>query len=211
MKKQFKVMPIEGYGVVVDENEPNDKAFCLVIENNIGRVCTFLKGIKWSMPIYRIIGSIGKRLDGVSLIESVDNVEQLAYSYLYDADEKPHVIINKNHPQYETYRAYKNGYKANTNKYSEEDMADFGQHMIRQFALFINHDDNFAKRMLPEYLQSLQKQPIPTEVELETEPACTFARGLPVRCLCIQQKYNGDDCNNMLVKITDTKTNTIYI
>lgn len=36
-------------------------------------------------------------------------------------------------------------------------MSDFGAYCIRQFAIFQNRDDDFTKRLLPEYTQSLNK------------------------------------------------------
>jgi len=42
-------------------------------------------------------------------------------------------------------------------KFTETDMANFGQYCIRQFALFRNHDNDFAQRILPEYIQDVFK------------------------------------------------------
>lgn len=60
-----------------------------------------------------------------------------------------------------------NGYKANTNKYSEEDM----RHTLVSMSLqdFRSMDEEGVKKTINNHLQSLQKQPILTEIELETE------------------------------------------
>ena len=175
MTKTYKVIPIEDDGVVVDDNEPNDKAFCLVIENNIGRVCTYLKGIKWSMPIYRVIGTIGKRLDGIPLIELADTIMPLA---------KKSAVMNNYDVNNDTYKhGFVMGHKANTNKYSEEDMIKcflsarefHSQDGIVDINIVLSYKGADNSDLEPvfitgqDYVQSLQKQSIPTEVELETE------------------------------------------
>ena len=50
----------------------------------------------------------------------------------------------------------------NDKKFTEADMANFGQYCIRQFALFRNHDSNFAQRILPEFIgEAVEKTTVP--------------------------------------------------
>jgi len=53
-------------------------------------------------------------------------------------------------------------------RFTEQDMANFGQYCIRQFELFRNHDHDYAMRVLPEYIQEVFKPKV-FDVELEVE------------------------------------------
>lgn len=50
-------------------------------------------------------------------------------------------------------------------RFTLEGMTEFGQFMIRQYALFRNHDDNFSERMLSEFLSQHKSWEIIIEME----------------------------------------------
>ena len=53
-------------------------------------------------------------------------------------------------------------------RFTEQDMANFGQYCIRQFELFRNHDYNFAERILPDYIQEVFAPKV-FDIEIEIE------------------------------------------
>ena len=55
-------------------------------------------------------------------------------------------------------------------RFTEQDMANFGQYCIRQFELFRNHDYNFAERLLPDYIQEVFKPKVyDVEVDIQVD------------------------------------------
>ena len=177
MTKTFKVIPIEDYGVVVDM-EPEVKSGDIVIDTD-GKIVKLTTEHDISNDDYKVIGLIGKRLDGVPLIELADELE-LLFPYIKNP-EADNAITNWN------YRVFdkREGYKANTNKYSEEDIEkviEMARTLVEETrgvknefdieTILGSSDGTYGvsiKYTDKQILQSLQKQPMPTEVELEME------------------------------------------
>lgn len=189
--KKYKGIPIEDYGVVVDDTDYKDgdliissgligiyKNKCLI---NDETECH----LKRKSLAQRIIGSIGKILDGVPLIELADTIMPLA---------RKSAVMNNYDVNNDTYKhGFVMGHKANTNKYSEEEL-------LYKWDIYINSDGDSEyqetlKKEIKIFLQSLQKQPIPTEVELEME-----------HNLDTKQKW---ELAKWEVKIHNKETNTI--
>ena len=166
MTKIYKPILIEDYGFVVDENSNNNATKGLNynfgtkrFENLDYDYDKFTSEWKFCK---KVIGSIGKRLDGVPLIELLSKAEQL-FPKLDVTTEEDTINIYK-----------REGYEANINKYSEEDMRNA---VKLGLSLSTMTDEPFTSKKfktlesitVEAYLQSLQKQPIPTEVELEIQ------------------------------------------
>ena len=223
MTKTFNVIEIEDYGIAVDDfqiKKGDSPCYCYnsiksTWDNNI----ILYQG---TMPEYhyigfkKIIGSIGKRLDGVPLIELVDNVENLVSDY--DKSKCPH--FKREHTPQEFYDvfdfAFTKGYKANTNQYSEKDMINFLRFFlnhkkkeISQKLVDANVPDNFDVATEVFKLYQPQKQIIPTEVELEMETVVDLID----RAKQMQERKPGDNCVIRryidVVEITNKETNTI--
>ena len=228
MTKTYKPILIEDYGIVVDENSNNNATKGLNYNFGTKRFETLDYDYdkftsEWKF-FKKVIGSIGKRLEGVSLIELPEPVE-----YNYDAlgelriNEALVAFEEKHGYQLQTKDDRDKKYKetgkggdylyylhhsfedhvlvlsygehtphdcsyyvtlelpmrdlvypklkqaANTNKYSEEDMrkAFYDGRVIKRME---NNQPIFAEPTFNGYLRTLQKQPIPTEEPLRTNP-----------------------------------------
>ena len=203
----FKVMKIKDYGVVIDKIEIKE-GDC-IINTNTGSIILNWGG-HGSMEWWKkIIGSVGKRLDGITLIELVDEVEKLACNALgYDYNNWVNIHCKDvSTIIYLEVTKWVKGYKANTNKYSKEDMGNLWQFIVNG-AKEIMLSGSTSVGSFEDYIKSLKKQVIPTEVELEME-------GCSGICNKIAHDYSDEvevclsGCEEQEVKITNKKTNTI--
>lgn len=203
MTKIFKVIPIEDYGVIVDDSIKGEK-YTWVYNTKTNRVYKLSPIDILDITSEKvIIAFIGKRLDGVPLIELATE-EDTVYT------EKQAYTIWKAGQEYwktsgasVTFEKLTEGYKANTNKYSEEDMTN--AHMTGSISALnwktanIEEGYNHLNRA-EEYVQSLHKQTIPTEIELEME----IVRHPDEEKLGVRMKYKKE-----VAKIHNKETNTI--
>ena len=152
--QRFKVIPIQNYDVVVEDHRienPTTNDTILDEYNQVGKFVDLSHlGLGYG-NFRKVIGSIGKRLDGVPLIELVNNTMILA---------RESAVKNNYDIGDDTYKhGFVNGHKTNTNKYSEA--------QIKAAIIVGAGNPNMTNKNVDDYLQSLQKQPIPTEIELE--------------------------------------------
>ena len=210
----FKVIPTEDFEVVVDfGTHPNngDKFISLYedesyLDINISTVDDFKEWADedYTDECHKVIGSIGKRLAGVPLIELNDKLQEEAKKYASQYGDAPELIW------FDRKEGYKAGYKANTNKYSEKELLIAIAKARMSGQGVTNDSDN-------EILKSLQKQFIPTEIELEMESTykktdnCIHCKG---KVLTYQQYFCqkcGENCHEVIevVKIHNKETNTI--
>lgn len=67
------------------------------------------------------------------------------------------------------YSGYERCLSDNTHKrFNEADMAKFGQHCIKQFEFFRNHDSNYVERLLSNYIKEVFMPKI-FDIEIEIE------------------------------------------
>lgn len=72
------------------------------------------------------------------------------------------------------YNGYEQALQNTAHKrFTDEDMANFGQFCIRQFALFKNHDHDFAMKLLPDYVADVF-MPKVFDVELDIQVDMTL-------------------------------------
>ena len=187
--QRFKVIPIQNYDVVVEDHRienPTTNDTILDEYNQVGKFVDLSHlGLGYG-NFRKVIGSIGKRLDGVPLIELVNNTMILA---------RESAVKNNYDIGDDTYKhGFVNGHKTNTNKYSEA--------QIKAAIIVGAGNPNMTNKNVDDYLQSLQKQPIPTEVELECEFYCSTGR----KC-----DEKGSNCKNAeyRIKITNKETNIV--
>lgn len=197
----FKIIKIEEYGIVFDDSiKVLGDWYYIPFTDSIEQMQDIDYGefnpnkMNWK----KIIFSIGKRLEGVTLIELADDIEKLAqeYSILEYPSNMYSVEVGMPH-RGTAFRGYIAGYKANTNKYNEEDI-------LKTWIAGKNHPNHKEPQAeYDKFLKYLKKPVIPTEVELEVEE---LARA-------IGKKVDGDGFDkehiSYLIKITNKETNTI--
>lgn len=161
MIKTYKVIKIEDYGVVVD-GLATEHDECYVHHSDKGITLAQEKTDNHGMcSCEKVIATIGKRIDGVPLIELANDIDdklRCSCPGYGNGDTVENSIY---------IHGWVDGYKANTAKYSEEDI----RRAWELGSCYGSAEDNVlpeAIRAQNDYLQSLQKQPIPTEIELET-------------------------------------------
>ena len=197
MTKKFKIIPIKDYGIVVNKKiKPvvGDYYYDEDSEREWPVTKEMIEQLNEHNILYKlknkIIYSIGKSLDGVPLIE-------LAKPFTSDLSKK--YITGKDTIAVDMRIGFDIGYEANTNKYSEEDMRKCFQSAIEGWYQTKGSYTAKFKGTENDYLQSLKKQVIPTEVELGmenfVEKTINYHKNIWV--------------NNWQVKITNKKTNTI--
>lgn len=129
MNKQFDVIPIEDYGVVVDKEAKISKGdrFTEKYSVNIVRICqedSLYNKIADGLYTYdtqfcsKVIATINKRIDDIPLIELKKTVNQLADEYAIEKTSHGPTV----HSKWSLEIGFIEGYKAAQKKYSEEDM-----------------------------------------------------------------------------------------
>jgi hypothetical protein len=196
MNKQFPVLPVEDYMVVIDKDAELKTGDYLPIKYKTGeyKLHTVLKENNqgWAdyskstghIPISlangamyahskdynKVIATIGKRIEGIPLIELPDEVEQLA---LYEAGYTSTEAMKGDDDAERTFESFKKGYKAAQSKgqYSEEDIrkaVDVG------LSLSTVTDEPFTSKKFKITKESfvqiaLNNKRIPTSVTLEMD------------------------------------------
>ena len=168
MNKTFKVIPVEDYGVVVDEKGTTPVYNGWVYDSDIRRLTTIVTN-SWEEQNphqFPLIGIIGKRLEGVTLIELADDdiyIYELANKAMNGGNNLPKGLVEYRSRAVDfAFDKYIEGYKTNTNKYSEEEMRNA---MVDAFNKTGSRKE--FEKYIDNYIERLQKQPIPTEIELE--------------------------------------------
>ena len=185
MTNKYKVTQVKDFAVVVDTNRMMAKHGEYSLTNLGGVRKVDDSPVLWENGCYPIIATISKRLDGVPLIELTDDVEQLWGAFIKSD------INNGSASSYHVWLKLNNGYKAKTNKYSEEDM----------HKAYYRNETRFKGEPFEVFIESLQNSKYPEHVELEmeeiTDNVINF-KGHPTK-----QHYQ--------VKITDKENNIIYL
>jgi hypothetical protein len=226
MKKEYKVIPVEDYGVVVDEKgtTPNGS---WVYNNRLNDVFQIGGSNQPSATDALIIATIGRRLEGIPLIEEVDedllsialkeseNIDGTYQSGLVDGFSLGQAAQSKGvYTEDDIHKAMlfaistrekavKGG--ALTLPSNEDEEKQFKEDFTTRF--------NKGKSLLKEFIASLQKKKLPTSVELEMEEEivkCPHCEGYGVtidgKCnMCKDGKLHIDD----KIKIHNRETNTI--
>lgn len=209
MTKKHDILPIDGGYVVVDEeNEGSIGDICIAYypstlklpakiisdQNNESSPHWNVEYLKDRGEIFawekdatsKIIASIGKRIEGVPLIELPDEALRIANMALYGA------FPNATKEEEKLYKEiYANGYRtaSNIKRYTEADI-------MKAVQFGLNKKGCIHKDTINLYLHSLQKVPISVELEYE---------------LFGVQEGNFDPFRTAIeiLKITNPETNTI--
>lgn len=234
MNKQFDIIPIEDYGVVVDKEagqcyEIGKIAFAY----QFGIVSKIMENIGGSnrdvilekMPhngtldrrqLYPVIASINKRIDDIPLIEIheveiqasklkiAENAEAWIYNQLSESPKEDIEFAAESCTDY-----WKAGYKAATKKYSEEDMVNFATNVFNMYedgdlTIKARKKDTNFYNLSKEMIKSLQPK-LPKSVVLEMEEA-TIGSEIYIN-KAIKRVVGGELIYQ--VKITNPETNTI--
>ncbi len=186
MTKTHEIIPItDGYVVVDKEVKDYDQRGSWIYMNKyIGGTCVMSSGqIQLNdgqgvhtlykkdgdyEKLHKIIASIGIKIEGIPLIEEVDEVEQLAFKELGIT-----FIGDKDKQTFNEVQVFKAGYKANTKQYSEEDLRKAfkaGEKYASGTDDFPMAGNTFKYLNEDDYIKSLQKVPISVELGYEMIP-----------------------------------------
>ncbi len=151
-------------------------------------------GYKWKIIAHTPLND-KESLEGVPLLPEIENWEELYQKNgIALQDERNKLLFRK-------------GYEA-AGGYREEDMVKA-----------IKYGYNQSEEGLPKWFDKLKDipdfikllKPFPTEFEVEMIPTCSECLGLPMRCKCIESKYEGDDCKYLVPKIVNNIIQGKYI
>ena len=159
------IIPINGGYVIVD-NEVSIQESDWYLYDNVSIIqANGLIGFHETVKdrCLKILASIGIKIEGVPLIEEVDEVEKMA------TVNNPHLICYKGEGglgeqvYVSAIKNFKDGYKANTKQYSEEDMRkafEAGQ---------LDKSNNWYGGEFSQFIKTIQKVPISVELEYELD------------------------------------------
>jgi hypothetical protein len=170
MNKTHKVLPVEDYYVVVDEEASFDNDW--YIDTKAGNLRKGANNYLVGGYKKKVIATIGKTIEGLECIELPDtnplkalldrfrlahsrsrnDISDAAYMWVVEEVEKV--------------------YKAATKTYSEKDMIAFAQAFYEAYE---KEEVGSAKAMIHEFTKSLQ--PVPIEVTLEYEESKKYFAG----------------------------------
>lgn len=202
---KFKVIPVEDYGIVVNKTAKSRYVYHPVHSIAEGirdiqqeKLFTFEDHVakNW-LPI---IATIGRRIEDIPLIELPDEKQAWIRQTLRGINAPASDDALKIKLLEGLWEA------ANPNKYSEEELLlNFYVHLYYSNPDPEGSDHEKNRPIIQEYLKSLQKKSIPTEVELEMEGSIQRVGGTR------EEGYAGGQAEEMVyaVKITNKETNII--